>query len=229
MADDDASTDNNSGATQELTEEHDQATAQAQNESDEQQDTNEAESQASSPTSLPELMERLPLEQQKLIKSELNRRATNERKLKDELKELRLKAAEHDEAQTAKKSAEQKADEVTSTMRSENEGLRKRLVAQEIKVRAAAKFADPDDPAELLAGQIDELLDDDLEPDGQAIDDVLEDLLSRKPHLAKADPKPRPPAPTKAQGSSGTPATTAGSKGLAEAQRRFGQKVAAAS
>ena len=156
------------------------------------------------------------------------------RRLKAEMRDLRrraqdaeAKAAQVDEVEDKRKTAEQRVDEMTATARQENEALRRRLVSQEIKVQAAALFADPDDPAELLAGQVADLMDTDLEPDGDAISDALKELLERKPHLAKRETaKPRPPAPTKAQGTSGSSTSAPGSKGAAEAARRFGQKQA---
>jgi hypothetical protein len=96
-------------------------------------------------------------------------------------------------------------------------------------VQASPLFADPDDPAELLASQVDDFMDTDLEPDTDAITDALKDLLERKPHLARQDAKPRPPAPTKAQGSSGSHTTAPGTRGAAEAARRYGNRTKQAS
>lgn len=167
-----------------------------------------AEPDSSKPASVDELIAALDEDAQKLLRAELTRRDSDARKARNEAKNLRTrlneatpKAAAHDDAVEAQKSAEEKAAELNNTLKSDNEGLRKRLVGAQVRVMAADRFADPDDAAAFLDPN--DYLGDDLEPDADGIRDALEDLLTRKPHLAKADPKPRPPAPTKAQGTSG--------------------------
>jgi vacuolar-type H+-ATPase subunit H len=196
------------------------------------EDTGDGEGEDTGPKTLADLLATLPEDQQAMVRKEMDHRDKEMRKARQEARNLRTraqdaeaKAAAVDDAQNGKQAAEQKADEVVTTARRENEALRRRLVAQEIKVVAAGmNFADPEDPAAALADQVADLMDDDLEPDTQAITDALTDLLERKPHWAKQQEaaKPRPPAPSKAQGSSGSPSGTPGSRGLAEAQRRYG-------
>lgn len=176
----------------------------------------------------------LPEDQQSMVKREIERHENETRKVRKEARNLRTraqeaeaKAAEVNQTAEEKKGAEKSANEAANTLRNENQGLRQRLVTQEIRVQAGSMFADPDDPAELLANQVADLLDDDLEPDQTAIGDALKELLERKPHLAKAESKPRVPAPNKAQGSSGSSTSAPGSKGAAEAARRFQNKPAA--
>jgi hypothetical protein len=175
----------------------------------------------------------LPDDQQAMVQAEIERREKETRKARNEARNLRTraqeaeaKAAENGKAVEDKDKSVEQTNELTKTLRSENQGLRQRLVTQEIKVQAASMFADPDDPAELLSSQVSDFMDDDLEPDSQAISDALKDLLERKPHLAKAESKPRPPAASKAQGSSGSQTSSPGSKGAAEAARRFANRPA---
>lgn len=202
-----------------------------QNEQDnESEDSNEGENKK---LSWDDWMAGLPEDQQSMVKREIERHENETRKVRKEARNLRTraqeaeaKAAEVNQTVEEKKGAEKNASEAANTLRSENQGLRQRLVTQEIRVQAANTFADPDDPAELLAGQVADLLDDTLEPDQTAISDALKELLERKPHLAKAESKPRVPAPNKAQGSSGSTTSAPGSKGAAEAARRFANRPA---
>lgn len=53
-----------------------------------------------------------------------------------------------------------------------------------LEARAARKFADPEDARALLARQADDFLDDEGKPDVEAIDEALDELLEKKPHLA---------------------------------------------
>lgn len=195
--------DNNDDATPDPQEGQDDVAVDDTAQHDEQ-DTEEA----GKPASVDELIASLDDSAQELLRAELKRRDADTRKARNEAKNLRTrlndatpKAAAHDEAVEAQKTAEQKASELNDTLKADNDGLRKRLVGAQVRVMAADRFADPDDAAAFLDPS--DYLSDDLEPDADAIRDALEDLLSRKPHLAKADPKPRPPAPTKAQGAAG--------------------------
>lgn len=58
-----------------------------------------------------------------------------------------------------------------------------------LELRAAKLFADPDDARAMLAGRAAEFVDGG-KIDTDAIDDALQDLLKRKPHLG-AKPEPR--------------------------------------
>lgn len=117
--------------------------------------------------------------------------------------DLKSKAAEHDKAVEAQKTAEQRAQDEAERYKKRAEGMMARLAQASIKAQAAAKdFADADDASGFLPAG--DFVSSDGEVDSAAIDAALDDLLSRKPHLRKPEPGPRPPAPTRAQGSSGT-------------------------
>lgn len=57
-----------------------------------------------------------------------------------------------------------------------------------VEAKAAKLFADPEDARALLAGRVDEFLDDG-QVDVDAINEALTDLLKKKPHLAAATAK----------------------------------------
>jgi hypothetical protein len=57
-----------------------------------------------------------------------------------------------------------------------------------VEARAAKLFADPEDARALLAGQVDDFIDDG-KVDVDAVDEALKELLSKKPHLAAATAK----------------------------------------
>lgn len=85
------------------------------------------------------------------------------------------------------------------------QGLITRAVRAEVRASAAAKFADPEDAMAFL--DLSAYSDADGEIDAAQIKADLDDLLERKPHLAKkaeaAEPdKRRPPAPDRTQASS---------------------------
>lgn len=234
-----AGTEQNGGAGQESTERPDdqagkqpgagqQSGGTGEQGADGTQQPGEDESKA---PSLDDVLKTLPAEQRAAVKAEFDRRDGDLRKargearnLRDRVKAAEPKAQEHDAALEAQKTAEQRGTEERDALKNENGSLRQRLVTQEIRVRAAARFADPDDPVGFLKAA--DLLKDG-EPDGQAIDDALDDLLTRKPHLGKPDPKPRPPAPSKAQGSSGGPAPSVDSQ--AAERRKAGDYTGAIS
>jgi hypothetical protein len=66
------------------------------------------------------------------------------------------------------------------------ETLKERAL-DKLETRAAKLFADPEDARALLAGRVDEFLDDG-KVDTAAITEALNDLLARKPHLAATAP-----------------------------------------
>jgi len=211
----------------------DDTTSESQEDLEQDQNAENEEAVDDGPKSFADLLSALPEDQQAMVRKEMEHRDKEMRKARQEARNLRTraqdaeaKAAAVDEAQNGKQAAEAKVDELTTAARRENEALRRRLVEQEIKVQAASMdFADPEDPAAALADQVADLMDNDLEPDSDAISDALKDLLERKPHWIKqAVVKPRPPAPSKAQGSSGSSTSAPGSRGLEEAKRRYGQK-----
>jgi hypothetical protein len=57
-----------------------------------------------------------------------------------------------------------------------------------VEAKAAKLFADPEDARALLAGRVDEFVDDG-KVDVEAIEEALGDLLKKKPHLAAATAK----------------------------------------
>jgi hypothetical protein len=57
-----------------------------------------------------------------------------------------------------------------------------------VEAKAAKLFADPEDARALLAGRVDEFIDDG-KVDVEAIEDALAELLKKKPHLAAATAK----------------------------------------
>lgn len=180
-----------------------------------------------------DFLAKLPEDQQTRIKGKLDkldgdlRRVRGEKRtLQQQIDELKPKAAAHDQAQAAQQSAEDKAAEKERVATQRAETAVARMVASEVKVLAAQKFADPEDAAAFLDAS--QFLGTDGEPDTDAIRDALDDLLSRKPHLGKPAPGPRPPAPNPAQ--NGNPAKpSTGDRGIAEARRRFGDRVPAGS
>jgi hypothetical protein len=130
-------------------------------------------------------------------------RIARERAKYKDYSDLKSKAAEHDKAVEAQKTAEQRAQDEADRYKRHAEELQGRLVRASIKAQAAAKeFADSDDAGGFLPAV--EFVNADGEVDTEAIDKALDELLERKPHLRKAEPGPRPPMPNLAQGSSGT-------------------------
>lgn len=87
----------------------------------------------------------------------------------------------------------------------DREVARERLL-DKIEAKAGGRFADPADAAALLLreGDADDFLDG-SKVDADAIAEALDDLLERKPYLAKADNKPtvKQPRPDKSQGNRG--------------------------
>lgn len=57
-----------------------------------------------------------------------------------------------------------------------------------VEAKAAKLFADPEDARALLAGRVDDFVDDG-KVDVESIEDALADLLKKKPHLAAATAK----------------------------------------
>lgn len=80
------------------------------------------------------------------------------------------------------------ADAIRAAAREEiaAETLRERAL-DKLETRAAKLFADPEDARALLAGRVEDFLDGG-KIDTEAITEALNDLLSRKPHLAATAP-----------------------------------------
>jgi hypothetical protein len=101
-------------------------------------------------------------------------------KLDGILATLKKKTTDGDDEPTA----EQIRDEARREARLESA---KERAADKIEARAASKFDDPEVVAALLAKQIDDFVDADGKVDVDAIDEALDELLEKKPHLAKPE------------------------------------------
>jgi len=226
MAENEEKTDDAQGGGDTVTE--DKGTEAAAEGTDTSGSERDAKTDEGAGSALDELLASLSGDQRSAIEQELEererrelRKARNEaRNLRERLHKAEPKAAE---AEERSKSAEQKVDELNATLKAEAEGLRNRLVAETVRASAAQKFTDPGDAVAFL--DMTTLLDDDLEPDPVAIGDALDDLLERKPHLAKADPKPRPPAANRSQGTSGNPAPSIDSQ-ISDARKAGNHELA---
>lgn len=95
--------------------------------------------------------------------------------LKAELDKLRG-GDDKDKGPTAEQLREQARDEARA------ETLRERAL-DKVEAKAAKLFADPEDARALLAASVDDFVDG-KKIDLDAINEALEDLLKRKPHLA---------------------------------------------
>ncbi|HVM13615.1 MAG TPA: hypothetical protein VM287_04715 [Egibacteraceae bacterium] len=156
---------------------------------------------ASKPKTLEDLLGNLDDDQRRIVQAEVTKARNEAKSLRDRLKAAEPKAAEHDKAVAAQKTAEERAEERAAAAEKRAAEAVARAVRSEIRGRAADRFADPDDPAGFLDHA--KYVNDTGEIDVAAIDADLAELLTRKPHLGKPDPQPRPPAPNRAQGSSG--------------------------
>lgn len=189
----------------------------------------DAAAEPAKPQKLADVFALLDDDARALVQAELNKRNNEARNLRQRLSDAEPKARAHDDAQAAQQSAEDRAAEQARTANERASQMARRMVAAEVRALAADRFADADDAAAFIDAE--HYLGSDGEPDTAGIGSALDDLLSRKPHLAKADPKPRAPAPNPAQGSSSTgPAKVTGpdrGKELFDARR--GNRAAASS
>lgn len=123
--------------------------------------------------------------------------------LRKRLKELEPLAKRAQEAEDAQKTEVERLQERLDAAEKRGAQFRGRAVKSEVRSMAADLFADKTDPEALL--DLDAYIGDDGEIDSDRIKTDLEDLLERKPHLAK--PKPdstqqrRKPAPDRTQAS----------------------------
>jgi len=106
-------------------------------------------------------------------------------KARDEAKALRaqLEAASKTDDQTEDPAEIRKQAQAEARA----EVLRDRAL-DKVETKAAKLFADPEDARALLAGRVDEFVDDG-KVDVDAITEALADLLKKKPHLAAATAK----------------------------------------
>lgn len=165
----------------------------------------------------------------RIVQAEINRKNNENKNLRTRLTEAEPKAKAHDDAQAAQQSAEERATQREQQATERADKAVQRMVRAEVRAMAADKFADADDAATFIDAA--QYLGSDGEPDTDGIRSALDDLLSRKPHLAKQDPKPRAPAPNPAQGSSGQGAAklTGPERGKQLFNERHGRKEPAAS
>ena len=158
------------------------------------------------PQNLGDVMATLDTPAQRIVRAAVNKKNTENRNLRQKLSAAETKARKYDEAQEADRGADEVAAEREREANERAQRATERMVRSEIRALAAARFADPEDAPAFL-GEVSEFLAEDGEPDSDSIGSALDDLLERKPHLAKptSDPsKPRPPAPNRAQGTSGS-------------------------
>jgi len=98
-------------------------------------------------------------------------------------------------------------------------------VSSQVEALAASRFQDPQDAVDALKSGT--FLAEDGSVDRTAITAALDDLLTRKPHWAAAEPGPRTPRPDPAQGARpGTPPNIA--QRIAEAEQAGNTKLALA-
>jgi hypothetical protein len=100
-----------------------------------------------------------------------------------EIAQLKVQLAKQRGADT-KSDDKPDVDELRKQARAEAraEALQERALDR-IEARAAKKFADPEDARSFLARRVKDFIDGDT-VDTEAIDEALEDLLKKKPHLA---------------------------------------------
>lgn len=123
-------------------------------------------------------------------------------RLQKQLDELKPLAAEAQKLRDEKKSDVERLTERLAVLEAEKQSAGEQAVRSKIEALAARDFADPEDAAAfldpskyLVNGKY----------DVKSIQSDLDDLLKRKPHLGRAvQSAPRPPAPDRTQGSSGS-------------------------
>lgn len=123
--------------------------------------------------------------------------------LRKRLKELEPLAKRAQEAEDAQKTEVQRLQDRLDAAEKRGAQFRGRAVKSEVRAMAADMFADKTDPEAHL--DLDAYIGDDGEIDSDRIKADLQDLLERKPHLAKAkldtQPQRRKPAPDRTQAS----------------------------
>ncbi|WP_187438186.1 AAA family ATPase [Actinomadura decatromicini] len=146
---------------------------------------------------------------EKAAKAELRKKNSEAANLRKRLRELERKNQELEplakrarEAAEADQTEAQRLQARLTEREQEIHRIRQRAVKSEVRAMAADGFADKTDPEALL--DLDAYIGDDGEIATDRIKADLEDLLDRKPHLAK--PKPdtpqrRKPAPDRTQAS----------------------------
>lgn len=173
------------------------------------------------PKTLAELLKLLDSGQRRIVQGEVSKARKEAQGLRGRLKTAEEtasaaegKAAEYDKLLDAQKTDQQRAQAAAEKKAAAGEekaaaesqkaaAFLARAVRSEVRALAAGLFADPEDAAAFL--DLGGYADEGGEVDTDSIRADLDDLLARKPHLAKPSPapKPRAPAPNRAQGSSG--------------------------
>ncbi|MEU5091714.1 hypothetical protein [Streptomyces sp. NPDC021356] len=123
-----------------------------------------------------------------------------------------------------KTEAERQADALKAATERAEQATRL-AVSAKVEALAAGRFQDPLDAVDALKSG--SYVGDDGTVDGDAIKAALDDLLTRKPHWAAAEPGPRVPRPDPAQGA--RPGTAPNlSQQIAEAEKGGNTKLALA-
>jgi hypothetical protein len=107
------------------------------------------------------------------------------RELKRQLREARRNTSSSSDGDGDDQDDDEDPEKVRDRIRAElaAEHAQDRAL-DKLEARAAKLFEDPEDARALLTRSADDFLDDKGNPDVEAIDEALEDLLERKPHLA---------------------------------------------
>lgn len=121
-------------------------------------------------------------------------------RLRNQIAEIKPLADEAQKLRDEKKTETEKLTEKAAAAEKAAQTALLRAVRGDIKAAAAAGFADPEDAAAFLDPA--KYLTADGSSDSKAIKADLDDLLKRKPHLAREATR-RAPAPDRSQGSSG--------------------------
>lgn len=115
------------------------------------------------------------------MKAERNAARADAKAQKLELEQLRAAAANKD-----KPAEEQALEQARAEARAEaNKAANTRIIKSELRLAAKGVLADPADALAFI--NVDDFdVNDDGEPDSDALADAIADLLTRKPHLAAA-------------------------------------------
>lgn len=209
-------------------------TTTGQDQSSDRADTGDDAGGDAAPSSFADVMAGLDERSQRLVRAKLNEKNNESRNLRRRLNANSGSAPQGDQDGQADDGHSpgqvgQPSDRERRAAEREQKANR-RMVHAEIRALAVDRFADPSDAPAFL-GTVEEYLDSAGDPDSEAIRFALDDLLDRKPHLAKPTPQsatsPRPPAPNPAQGAT-APVRNNGQGGVAEAERRFGKRAGTA-
>ncbi|MFG3710135.1 hypothetical protein [Micromonospora sp. NPDC047730] len=122
-------------------------------------------------------------------KKALDSMKTNWKTERDKRKALEKELAELKSKSTEKPDETPDADTIRAQAKAEAqaEAIRERAL-DKIEAKAAKLFADPEDARALLAGNVDDFVDNG-KVDVEAITEALDELLAKKPHLAATPPR----------------------------------------